>query len=107
MEELRTILKELKNILGQEGLTDIEQKDVLEQSVKIYLTDRINKLGISTPKVKEKVDSGVNAKEIDKVELASDKQIALLKQLNKFKEGLTKQEAWAIINTSKRKNQEY
>ena len=115
MENLRTIIRELKNILSQEGLTDLEQKDVLEMSVKIYLTDKINNLGISNYQIDKKVNpdpSGeeIGHKEIDKVELASDKQIVLLKQLKKFKEGISKQEAWKIISESKKrkeKNQDY
>ena len=87
--ELQEIIKKIKWICNQEGLT-VKPDTILEQSVDIMLSKKIS-------------ESQKQIQEMKNKELATPKQVNLLKKLNKYKEGITKQEAYQIIKELKYK----
>ena len=82
MEQIRQTIRELKNILDTEGITDISQEAFLDAVLRVYNTEKINSSKKSEP--------------------ATEKQVYFLKQLGKYKEGMTKIEAFKIIQESKK-----
>ena len=89
MEELNNILKGLQEITSENALVNLTDDCLFEQSVKIYLSEKIQE------------SKKQNIKEMKKPAeaIATDKQLYVLKKLQvPFPEGLSKLEASKIIN---------
>jgi len=90
MEELKEIIKNLKKILKQEKLTDVDANVLVDCAVRIYLSKQIEK---GKNKRTEKRLESSNSKEP-----ATKKQKWKLKQLGiEFDDDITKQEAYQLI----------
>ena len=101
---LRNIIRELKGLREEEKL-DIDDNTLFQESVRIFNTRYIQDN-------KKQFYSDINPREFKerpKEEPATEKQVLLLKRMKKYKEGITKKEAYSIISESaknRKKSQE-
>lgn len=98
-EELRKIAIEIGEIIKEEGL-DISDKDLLDFSVRIYLTESINK----NNKLKNEQSPRDFLEQRGNDGLATPNQIAFLKKQGKtIPDKLSKKEAYLLIKNIKEK----
>lgn len=83
--KLQEIIIEMKKMLKVEGLTGCNPDTIIECSTRIFNTQFIQNSKQTT----------------DRKEPITPKQKALLEKLNKYKEGMSKQEAFMIIKELK------
>ena len=96
MEELREIVKSVKELVKKELKVDDDGNTILDVSGRIYNTTMINK----SPKKQQPKKEYSNK--------PTEKQTALLKKIGKYKDSLTFEEAKKIISDyiNKQNNQE-
>lgn len=99
-EELKEIIKEMKEVINDEKL-NILDKDLLEFSIRIMNTNIIT---INKPnKLRNEQSPQEYLENTGGKELATKNQISfLIKQGTPVPKGLTKKEAWALINKKKK-----
>jgi len=88
--ELRKIIKEFKKIRDEEKLL-ITDTTLFKEALDLYMSMGIQQ-GYKTETPKDN---------LKQEPLATEKQVYALKKLGKYKEGITKKEASAIIKESK------
>ena len=99
MPRLIDIIKGLQFACSQTGLVAIQPSNILDNAVKIMISENIDK------SKKENIKQ-INAKEKDTD--ITDKQKAFLIKIKKYKEGMTKQDAFKVIQEFKNsKKEEY
>jgi myo-inositol catabolism protein IolC len=90
-EKLKQIINDLLEITKE---IDVSNSFVLEQAVKIYISESINE------SKKENIQEMKNNKEVKKDEPITERQIQKLHDLGlkEIPKGLTKTEAWTMIS---------
>ena len=89
MEELNNILKSLQEITSENGLVNLTDDCLFEQTIKIYLSE----------KIQESKKENIKEMKKPKEPSATDKQLYVLRKLKiDIPESLTKLEASKIIN---------
>ena len=104
-EELKEIIKEMKEVINDEKL-NILDKDLLEFSIRImntnFITFNSKKNILKNEQSPQEYLENTGGKE-----LATKNQISfLIKQGTPVPKGLTKKEAWELINKKKKKENE-
>jgi len=100
--ELNEIVRKLKDVCTKEGIY-VTNDCIIDNSVKIFISEQIDK------SKKENIVNYQNTKKINPSPTTSPnntitpKQKGLLVSLGKYKEGMTKSEAFAIIKELKNK----
>ena len=98
---LQETIKHLKDICKKEDL-DISPNCLFENAVKIVISNNINKSKKENIANYQKDKVGQNKDSELDINKPTYKQIAALKKMGKYKEGLTKKDAWKIISESKK-----
>jgi len=99
--ELQIIIKDLKEICKKENL-DVDSNCLFENAIKIMISNNINKSKKENIANYQKDKVGQNKDSELDINKPTYKQIAALKKMGKYKEGLTKKDAWKIISESKK-----
>lgn len=73
-----------------------------EETLKLEMVYQLKRIADNLDEIKDKIKYNVPVETVNKDEPATEKQVWKLKQLGKFKEGITKQEAFKIIKESKK-----
>ena len=95
MEKLSSIIKQIKQIIKENDLR-IEDKDILEGSLKIYIS---NKIGEQKKENIKSINDSKDIKNIINPDKPTEKQIAFLKKNSvKINPNLTKEEAKIMIS---------
>lgn len=103
-EELKEIIKEMKEVINDEKL-NILDKDLLEFSIRIMNTNFIT-FNSKKNILKNEQSPREYLENTGGKELATKNQISfLIKQGTPVPKGLTKKEAWALINKKKKENE--
>lgn len=91
-QQIINLINTLKEIVNEKQMA-VSDSIIFEQACSFYRGELAGKNKFNKQDLKNIIKT-----EVDK---PSEKQITELKRLNKYKEGLTKKEAWQIINESK------
>jgi len=93
---LQETIKHLKDVCRKENL-DVSPNDILDNAVKIMISNNINKEHKEMYQNKEKSSQKSSNDEI------TPKQKAFLIKIKKYKDGMTKQDAFKIIQNLSKK----
>lgn len=109
MERLNTIIKGIIETLDKQGLIRVSEDCVLEQAVKIMISENIDRSqkeqrGISTYQKPKIINPSIPTKSNNDI---TPKQKAFLIKVKKYKEGMTKQEAFQIIAEMSKPKEKY
>ena len=100
--ELQEIIKNFKKICGEEDL-DVTDDCLFENALKLHISNNIGKQK-NMYQNNEKINSEQDMKENEPI---TPKQKSFLEKVGKFKEGMTKHEAFEIIAEMSKKKKEY